>query len=162
PCIRQVSPACDPIDICGLIREMPRVSVVIVNWKTPELLAGCLNSIIADTRQTDFEFFVVDNASADDSLALVSKQFPFVQLIANSENVGFPKACNQAIALATAKYVLLLNPDTLVVADAIAELADFMDSHADCGAVGPKVLNPDGTLQLACRRSFPDPLAALF
>lgn len=141
---------------------IPRVSIVIVNWKTPKLLAGCLESVLADTGQRGFEISVVDNASADGSVEMVRERYPDVRLIANSENVGFPKACNQAIANVTGTYVLLLNPDTLVVGDAVSNLADFMDRVSDCGAAGPKVLNPDGSLQLACRRSFPDPLAAFF
>jgi GT2 family glycosyltransferase len=85
-----------------------------------------------------------------------------VRLVANDENVGFSRACNQVIPLTSGKYVLLLNPDTVVVGDAVSRLADFMDENPRSGAAGPKVLNRDGTLQLACRRSFPDPAAAFF
>lgn len=142
--------------------HLKRVSVVIVNWKTPRLLTNCLQSVFADPSSHDFEIFVVDNASGDGSVEMISERFPAVRVMANSQNVGFPKACNQAISQAKGRYILLLNPDTLVVGDAISKLANFMDGKSDCGAAGPKVLNPDGSLQLACRRSFPDPLAALF
>jgi GT2 family glycosyltransferase len=142
--------------------SIPRVSVVIVNWKTPQLLANCLRSLRTDRGYRDFEIFVVDNASGDGSVDLIARDFPNVALIANDENVGFPKACNQAIAQAQGQYILLLNPDTYVVGDAISELACYLDQNHTCGAVGPKILNKDGSLQLACRRSFPDPLAALF
>jgi N-acetylglucosaminyl-diphospho-decaprenol L-rhamnosyltransferase len=138
-----------------------RVSIVIVNWKTPELLAGCLNSILDDPRAADFEIWVVDNASGDNSLQVLA-EYPQVKTIANQQNVGFAKACNQVIPDATAPYVFLLNPDTVVSGNAVTVLADYLDSNKDCGAVGPMVLNPDGTLQLACRRSFPSPAASFY
>jgi GT2 family glycosyltransferase len=139
-----------------------RVAIIIVNWKTPDLLAGCLQSIYADAGSHSFEIWVVDNNSGDHSVQMVRERFPAVRLIANDENVGFPRACNQVLPLVSAPYVLLLNPDTVIVGNAISELANFLETNADCGAVGPKVLNPDGTLQLACRRSFPSPEAAFY
>lgn len=138
-----------------------RVTIVIVNWKTPELLAGCLDSILADPRSPEFQIIVVDNASGDNSLEVLAG-YPQVHTIANSRNLGFPKACNQGIPLAKSPYVLLLNPDTVVSGNAITLLADFLDANPDCGAVGPKVLNTDGTLQLACRRAFPSPAASFY
>ena len=138
------------------------VSIVIVNWKTPELLAGCLDSIFNDPVSDQFEIFVVDNASGDHSVEMLEKHYPAVKLIANKENIGFGRACNQVIPMATAPYVLLLNPDTLVVDRAISKLVDFMDSQPDCASAGPMVLNPDGSLQLACRRAFPSPAAAFY
>jgi GT2 family glycosyltransferase len=140
----------------------PRVSIVIVNWKTPALLAGCLDSVYEDSGAKGFEVWVVDNASADGSVEMLRERYPQVRLVANDENVGFSRACNQVIPLTEGKYVLLLNPDTVVVGDAVSALADFLDADTGCGAAGPKVLNPDGTLQLACRRAFPDPAAAFF
>lgn len=140
----------------------PRVSVVIVNWKTPRLLARCLDSIQEDRGAKDFEIIIVDNASGDGSVEMLAKDYPYVKVVANNENVGFSRACNQVIPGAAGQYVLLLNPDTVVVENAISKLADFMDAHPDCGTAGPKVLNPDGTLQLACRRSFPTPEAAFY
>jgi GT2 family glycosyltransferase len=139
-----------------------RVSIVIVNWKTPRLLSACLDSIASDPQSSAFEIWVVDNASGDESLDMLAKHYPYVRVVANDENVGFPRACNQVIPLADAPYVLLLNPDTIVEAGAISKLADYLDAHADTAAVGPKILNADGTLQLACRRSFPSPMAALY
>src|SRR5262249_8533303 len=139
-----------------------RVSVIIVNWRTPRLLAACLDSLLLDSGHEQFEFIVVDNHSDDGSVEMLAQRYPYVRVIANSENVGFSKACNQAIPQAEGRFVLLLNPDTVVSPGAISALADFMDGERACGAAGPKVLNPDGTLQLACRRSFPDPLAAFF
>lgn len=138
----------------------PTVSIVIVNWKTPDLLAGCLDSLKKDPG--DFEIWVIDNNSSDGSLQMLSERFPYVKVIANSKNLGFSKACNQAIPQCSGRYVLLLNPDTVVSGSAVSILANYMDAHPSCGAVGPAVLNPDGALQPACRRSFPTPAAAFF
>lgn len=139
-----------------------RVSIVIVNWKTPELLSGCLDSLLADPSAPGYEIWVVDNASGDGSVEMLQRDYPMVKTVANKENVGFAAACNQVIPSTTAPYVLLLNPDTVVVKDAVARLARFLDENADCAAVGPKVLNRDGSLQLACRRSFPSPEASFY
>ncbi|HEY9714173.1 MAG TPA: glycosyltransferase family 2 protein, partial [Chroococcales cyanobacterium] len=139
----------------------PRVSIVIVNWKTPRLLARSLDTIKADRGSDSFEIWVVDNHSEDETLELLASRYPAVRVIANTDNLGFSRGCNQAIPQASGKYILLLNPDTEVVDSATSTLADYMDSHPDCGAAGPKVLNPDGSLQLACRRAFPS-LAASF
>lgn len=142
--------------------ENTKVSIVIINWKTPDLLAGCLRSIIERTKEISYEIFVVDNNSADGSVEMVRRHFPQVNLIANDANVGFAAACNQVIPQAHGEYVLLLNPDTMLVDNSIFELARYMDDHVRCGAVGPKVLNTDGTLQLACRRAFPTPRASFY
>jgi N-acetylglucosaminyl-diphospho-decaprenol L-rhamnosyltransferase len=96
------------------------------------------------------EVFVVDNASADDSAAMVRKRFPWVRLIENRENVGFAQGNNQAIQQATGRYVLLLNPDTLVHSGALDALLSFLQTHPRAGAAGARLLNSDGTLQPAC------------
>jgi GT2 family glycosyltransferase len=139
-----------------------RVSIVIVNWKTPKLLSECLDSIALDPQSAQFEIWVVDNNSADGSVELLSSRYSYVKVLANDFNAGFSKGCNQVIPLCSAPYILLLNPDTKVHDRAISKLAEFLDNHSQCGAVGPKVLNFDGTLQLACRRAFPDPVSAFF
>lgn len=139
-----------------------RVAIVIVNWKTPELLAGCLASLYEDKEAASFEIWVVDNHSQDGSVEMVKHRFPRVKLIANTRNVGFAAACNQVIPLIATPYILLLNPDCIVVDHAVSKLCNFLDRNPRCAAVGPKVLNPDGTLQLACRRAFPSPQAAFY
>lgn len=93
---------------------------------------------------------------------MLRRDFRNVRTIANKENVGFAKACNQVIPKANGDYVLLLNPDTVVVDQAITKMVAYLDERPECAAVGPKVLNPDGSLQLACRRSFPTPEAAFY
>lgn len=143
--------------------SQPRVSVVIVNWKTPELLAGCLESIKEkDDGFEDFEIHVVDNHSCDGSVEMLRERFSHVLLTVNDENAGFSRACNQVIPLCKGRYVLLLNPDTVITENAISAMADYMDTDPQAGAVGPRVLNSDGTLQLACRRSFPSLRASFF
>jgi hypothetical protein len=97
-----------------------------------------------------FEVFVVDNASTDGSAAMVREGFPWVHLIENAENAGFARANNQAIAQASRRYLLLLNPDTVVRSGAIEALVGFMEAHPRAGACGARLLNPDGTLQPAC------------
>jgi GT2 family glycosyltransferase len=139
----------------------PYVSVIIVNWKTPELLAECLESLKTDQEFNRFETIVVDNNSGDESVPMLKARYPQVKLIENTDNKGFSKAVNQAVPLCTGEYLLLLNPDAKVVGSAISILARFLDENPEVGACGPKVLNADGTLQLACRRAFPS-LAASF
>ena len=126
------------------------LSIVIVNWNTRELLANCLTSICNSPPGFPFGVTVVDNASSDGSAEMVRNQFPEVQLLANRENAGFAKATNQGIDLSNAEYILLLNPDTVVLADALQVLVDFLDAHPEAGAAGSRVLNPDGSLQTSC------------
>ncbi|MCX6032000.1 MAG: glycosyltransferase family 2 protein [Chloroflexi bacterium] len=130
----------------------PALSIVIVNWNTRDLLAGCLASVVGSQAASGLtpEVFVVDNASTDDSAAMVRNRFPWVRLIENRENVGFARANNQGIALATGRYVLLLNPDTEVWPGALAALVAFMAAHPRAGACGARLLNADGSLQPAC------------
>lgn len=145
------------------MKQDPSVSIVIVNWKTPELLAVLLDSIEREDEEHDsFEILVVDNNSQDGSVEMLKSRFPHAKLTENTDNVGFSRGCNQVIPEARGKYVLLLNPDTQITKNAVSRLAKFLDDNPDCGAVGPKVLNSDGTLQLACRRSFPSIKASFF
>jgi GT2 family glycosyltransferase len=106
------------------------------------------------------EIIVVDNASTDGSVDMVRAEFPQVTLIANPSNTGFPAANNLGIAAAQGRYVLLLNPDTEVLGQALATLVGYMDAHPDVGIVGPQLLHPDGSIQ-SSRRRFPT-LATLF
>ena len=144
------------------IRAAVYVSVIIINWKTPKLLNDCLNSLKGDPDYALMEIVVVDNNSGDESVAMVKNQHPDVKLIENPDNKGFSKAVNQAIPVSSGQYILLLNPDAKVVGAAVATLANYLNQNADVGACGPKVLNADGTLQLACRRAFPTPAASFY
>ena len=125
------------------------ISIIIVSWNTASFLENCLTSILANPSTSTSEIWVVDNASSDDSPRMVREKFPRVHLIENSENVGFARANNQAIQHCTGKYVLLLNPDTLVASGALQSLVDFLDKHPEAGAAGPRILNPDGSLQVS-------------
>ncbi|MCL4507643.1 MAG: glycosyltransferase family 2 protein [Chloroflexi bacterium] len=127
-----------------------KLSIIIVNWNTLDLLIQCLDSIYNAAPEIKLETFVVDNASTDGSVVAVRELYTQVQLIANTENVGFARANNQAISQATGRYILLLNPDTLVIPGALETLFEFMDQRTDAGAVGARILNPDRTLQTSC------------
>jgi GT2 family glycosyltransferase len=137
------------------------VSVIVVNYNVRDLLEQCLRSIHRACEHLDAEVLVVDNASRDSSSQMVEDKFPWVQLIQNQVNVGFSRANNQALERARGRYFLLINPDTLAREDTVQTMMDFMDAHPEAGAAGCKILNPDGTLQLSCRRSFPTPWVAL-
>lgn len=127
-----------------------KLSIIIVNWNTREILTQCLSSIYHRPPSETYEIWVVDNASTDNSVQMIKTSFPDVRLIENQENIGFAPANNQAIRMASGEYVLLLNPDTEVFAGTFDTLLDFLQTHPETGAVGPKTLNPDGSLQTSC------------
>lgn len=126
------------------------VSVIIVNWNTRDILSNCLASIYSNTELEKFEVIVVDNGSVDKSVNMVREKFPQVYLIENKENRGFAAANNQGIRKAKGRYVLVLNSDTEVLDDAIAQTVKFADTHPEAAVVGCRVLNPDKTLQPTC------------
>jgi len=139
-----------------------KLSIVIVNYNTERMLKGCLESIYTGANGTPLDIWVVDNHSRDNSVAMLRSQFPRVQVIENACNVGFSKANNMVISRSDSDYILLLNPDTLVIDDAIDHVLKYMNEHPEVGIAGCKVLNRDGTLQLACRRSIPTPGVAFY
>ncbi len=144
----------------GFPAAMIDVSIVIVNWNVRDLLRRCLHSI-TQYPVSSIEVIVVDNASTDGSVDMVRAEFPAVRLVANFENRGFPGAINQGISLARGRYVLLLNPDTELVGDALGAMVAFADEHPDVGVVGPQLLNSDGSVQ-SSRRRFPTLATAFF
>ena len=132
--------------------DVPDLSIVIVSWNTRELLRSCLESIGASTGRLELEVWVVDNGSEDGTADMVQAEFPDVDLIRNDDNRGFAAANNQALRQATARHLLLLNPDTEVEPDA---LRIALESAEEWGTtVAARLLNPDGTLQHSCFR-FP-------
>ncbi len=135
------------------------LSVIIVSYNVRPLLARCLASVYAEPRPPD-EVIVVDNASADDSVALVHEQYPQAQVIANTENRGFAAATNQGLRAATGDLLCLLNPDTEIFPGALDALAVFLEAHSEVGVVGPTLLYPDGRYQHAAFR-FPTLAMAL-
>jgi GT2 family glycosyltransferase len=130
------------------------VSIIVVAWNVRELLGDCLRSVYEQTKGIDFEVIYVDNASTDGSVEMVRKEFPQARIIENKQNNGFIKANNQGIEIATGRYVLLLNSDTIVLDNAIAKTAQFADAHPEAAAVACRVLNPDRTLQDNCFRFY--------
>jgi GT2 family glycosyltransferase len=131
------------------------LSIVIVNYNTCNLLRDCLHSVYGSKADFGYEVIVVDNFSPDDSVAMVRQEFPQAYLIASDINGGYAYANNLGLAEAQGRYVLLLNPDTVLPPTALGDVLDFMEEHPDAGVAGPKLVLADGSLDLACRRSFP-------
>jgi GT2 family glycosyltransferase len=134
-----------------------RLSVIVVNWNVRDLLRDCLSSLSTFERlqSEESETFVVDNDSSDGSVEMLRREFPVVSVMANRQNVGFGRANNQAFAHCRGRYVLLLNPDTVILDDAVARMSEILDSHPDVGAVGSRLVNPDGSLQRWTAGAFP-------
>lgn len=145
---------------------MVDVAISIVTGGGKEYIDTCLESIIAGTKKVSFEIYVVDNATEDGTVELIRRKYPQVFLSVNAQTYGFSRNQNHNLSRMNARYVVLLNDDCEIQPDCFDRMAAFMDSHPECGAAGPKILNTDGTLQLSCR-SFPSPdirmlLAGLF
>jgi GT2 family glycosyltransferase len=131
-----------------VIATVPQtLSVVIVNWNTRDLLRKSLASLFLYRPEGPLEAIVVDNGSSDGSAAMVTKEFPSVRLIRNRKNEGFAKANNRGIRASRGEYVLLLNSDAFVQEGSLVGLLNFMEGSPDCAAVGPRLVNPDGTVQ---------------
>ena len=138
------------------------LSVVIVNFNVAYFLEQCLHSVFKAEGNLRLEVFVVDNDSVDDSVEMVRKKFPQVRLIANKKNVGFSTANNQAIDQAVGRYVLLLNPDTLVEEDTFVKSVEFMDTHPDAGGLGVKMIDGRGRFLAESKRGLPTPAVAFY
>lgn len=130
------------------------LSIVIVSWNVRGLLRACLGSVERAREYLDLEVIVVDGGSVDGSVGMVREGFDWVVVVARPDNVGFPKGNNIGIAQASGRYVLLLNPDTEVVGDALAKMVAYMDANPEVGALGGQLLYPDGVVQ-SSRRRFP-------
>ena len=141
---------------------MIQLSIVIVNYNVEYFLQQCLSSVYAALKGIDAEVFVVDNNSIDGSVAMVKEKFPEAILIENKENTGFSRANNQAIRKSTGKYVLLLNPDTLVEEDTFSKVLTFMDAHPDAGGLGVKMLDGKGQFLPESKRGLPTPEVAFY
>lgn len=151
------------------------LGIVIVNYRTCDLLRECLQSIYESRGDFSFQVCVVDNCSQDGSCAMVGEEFPQVQLIASQVNGGYAYANNLGLRAfgfgqvsdekpseSTPRYALLLNTDTLLPPSALREMLDFMEAHPEAGVAGPRLVLADGSLDLACRRSFPSPEVSLY
>lgn len=150
------------------------LSVIIVNYNTQEKLQCCLQSVFHSAASYKPEVWVVDNGSSDCSVEMVRKEFPEAKLLINKENLGYARANNQTIKKilesrdkkggegSGSRYILLLNPDVVVAPETFDKMISFMDNNPAVGISGCKVVKADGKLDLACRRSFPNPANALF
>jgi len=147
------------------VSDTPSVdlSIIIVSWNVVDLLRACLNSISndhalklsnSDSGYIRTEIIVVDSLSQDTTTTMVASEFPYVKLIAQSENVGFTKGNNIGFEQAVGRFLMLLNPDTEIIGDALSRMVDYIEKHQNVGIIGPHTLNTDGTTQ-SSRRRFP-------
>jgi len=138
------------------------LSIIIVNYNVKELLRACLKSLqpLIVNRESLIELFVVDNASGDGSVEMVRKEFPDVKLIASDKNLGFAKANNLAIKQAQGRYLLFLNPDTVVPEETLPEMIKFMDENPEVGVATCFVELASGGMDIDCHRGFPTPWAS--
>ncbi len=138
------------------------LSIIIVNYNVKHFLEQCLCSVRKAVSGREAEIIVVDNCSSDHSMEYLKPRFPEVQFVANTVNLGFAKACNQGLAIATGRYILFLNPDTIVPEDCFQQCIRFFSEHADAGAVGVKMVDGCGRFLKESKRAFPSPLTSLF
>ncbi|MEM9773159.1 MAG: glycosyltransferase family 2 protein [Chloroflexota bacterium] len=136
-----------------------KISIIIVSWNTKGLLADCLDSLISLSNNLEIQgqgmqTVVVDNNSSDGTVEMLQEAYPWVELLDKKENLGFPAGNNVGFEQGKGEYLLMLNPDTIVHDNAIEKLIAYLDSHPNVGAVGARLLNPDGSLQESC---YPKP-----
>src|SRR3990170_5080395 len=139
-----------------------QLSVIIVNFNVKHFLEQCLYSVLKATTGMQAEIIVIDNNSSDNSIDYLQPRFTCVRFLTNSENLGFAKACNQGLKQANGKYILFLNPDTIVPEGCFQKCIAFFESHPDAGALGIKMLDGSGRFLKESKRSFPSPLTSLF
>ena len=134
--------------------DKPDISIILPSYNTREMLGSCIESIHQSVEAITYEIICVDDSSHDGSADMVRESFPEVRLVENEENLGYSKSNNIGIGLARGRYIVLLNSDTHIQLQAFDEMVAFMDQTPEAGACGPKLLNPDGSIQY-CVRSFP-------
>jgi GT2 family glycosyltransferase len=144
-----------------LLGTRPELSVIIVAFNCRRYLAPCLDSLERENESLPLEVVVIDNASTDGSREMVAHEYPWVRLVQGGGNVGFSVANNRGIEIATGRHILLLNPDTVVDFGALRSAVEELDRRPDVGMIGVKLVKPDGSLDHACKRGFPTPLASL-
>lgn len=134
---------------------MTDLSIIIVNWNSLEFLKNCIASIETTTRDMDYEIIVVDNDSPELGCEEIAATFPSAKIIALEQNIGFGAANNVGAEQASGRNLLFLNPDTLVIGNALRRMMAVLDGEEEVGAVGCRLLNADGTLQTSCVQAFP-------
>jgi len=137
------------------------LSIIIVNLNTKDYLYECIKSVLQNTFDILYDIFVIDNASIDGSIEMITSNFPQVKLIKKSENIGFAKANNIALRQTNAEYVLLLNSDTKVLANSLNSAISFLHANPNICALSPKILNPNGTVQHPCYIGYPSIVSEL-
>lgn len=135
----------------------PEVSIVIVSYNSLPHLRACIESIPGGAGSLPYEVIIVDNNSSDGTPDVIRNEAPSVNLIANTENLGFAKGCNIGIKAARGRYILLLNPDTVVGSNALERTHEYLEDNPDLAAAGCKLLRPDGSLDPSCKRELPSP-----
>jgi N-acetylglucosaminyl-diphospho-decaprenol L-rhamnosyltransferase len=130
------------------------LSLIIVSWNVANLLRACLDSIYAAPSSITLETIVVDSASKDETVSMIWERYPQVKLLPQSENLGFTRCNNIGLQAANGRHLMLLNPDTEIIGDALMQLVAYLDGHPQVGIVGPHTLNTDGTTQ-STKRRFP-------
>ena len=138
------------------------LSIIIVSYNVKYFTELCLRSVLKAAENIEAEILVADNNSTDNSVAYLSPLFPGVTFIANKKNIGFGAASNQLAQLAKGKFLLLLNPDTVVPEDAFEKCLSFMEAHPDAGALGVRMINSRGKFLRESRRAFPSPGVAFY
>lgn len=141
---------------------MQDLSIIIVNYNVKHFVEQCLHSVFNASKNLNIEVFVVDNNSVDGSVPFIKQKFPQVKLIENKTNTGFSVANNQAIKLSTGKYVLLLNPDTVVQEDTFEKVVTFMNEHPEAGGLGIKMFDGKGKFLPESKRGLPTPAVAFY
>ena len=138
-----------------------KLSVSIVNYNSGEFLNKCLESLEIVKNEANFEVFILDNASTDDSFSEAKNKFPNFHYMENGKNVGFGAGHNVNLKKINSEYILILNPDTEIKDGVLSKMLEFMESHQDVGAASCRVVLPDGTIDWASHRGFPTPFASL-
>ncbi|MBU1167481.1 glycosyltransferase family 2 protein [Patescibacteria group bacterium] len=143
-------------------KEQIDLSIIIVHYKTPSLLAQCVKSIKKSKPQLNYEIIVIDNNSMDETVEMMEDDFPDVNLIANKENIGFPKAVNQGIRKSKGEFILLLNPDITALENVLEGMIVYLKEHPEIGLLGPKLINPNGSVQKSCFSFYPSVMTVLY
>lgn len=156
--VRPTEPTLSKTDSAIVLTDAaaPDVSVIVVNYNTAHLLKRMFTTLYEGARSLRLEITVVDNASSDELVGLLQRDYPNVRLIKNATNVGFGRANNQALPHLHGRYVLLLNTDAFVAPDTLTKTIAYLDAHPSCGILGVKLVSEDGSLQPSCRY-FPSP-----
>lgn len=139
-----------------------QLSIVIVSYNSKSLVQNCLGSLQKAIQDIGAEIIIVDNCSTDGSKEELPEKYPGIKYIFNDENLGFAKACNQGFRISSGKYILFLNPDTILTETCLKECLDFFASHTDAGAVGVRMINGKGKFLKESKRGQPGPAASFY